>query len=171
MSVVVNRFAARLAGLLVIVVLSLCVVACGSDDDDGSGKAAEASGTTADSAPASGGSDEEQIKSSLDFVQGAFNDRDWAKVCGAMSAEVKQQFKQLEGHATCEKGVADLYTDDATGDPTNDAVQDVSIATVKVDGNDAVVVGKQAGRKGQLQALLVKEGGTWKVTRWFDDNN
>jgi hypothetical protein len=165
MSVGGDRVATRLLASIVAVVMAVSVAACG-DDDDGGG-----SGSAQGATQASQGADEQDIKGSLDAVRQAFNDRDWAAVCDVMSAQTQKQFKQLEGYGTCPKAVADLYTDDATGKPTNDAVQKVTIASIDVNGNEAVVTGTQFDRKEKLQALLVKEGDAWKVNRWFDDNN
>lgn len=137
----------------VLVAVALGVAACGSDDDAG--------GATA-------GSDEQQIRDSVSTMQKAMNERDWETVCGVIAKEARKFVMQAEGHPTCEQGIGDLLTDDATGTDVNQESESVSIDTVEINGDQAIVTGTQPDKKGLQKATVVREGGSWKIANWFD---
>jgi hypothetical protein len=140
----------------VLVAVALGGVACGSEDDGG--------GATAGSAS----SDEQQIRDSISTMQKAMNERDWESVCDVLAKEPRKIAKQAEGHPTCEQGIGDLLTDDATGTDVNEESESISIDTVEINGDRALVTGTQLDQKGLQRATVVREGGSWKIASWFD---
>jgi hypothetical protein len=105
-----------------------------------------------------------------DFVHDAYA-RDAKGVCGLVSKSTKDVIEN--NGMTCRKRMGELFanldssTDGTGADPlfaSGSTQPDVTITSVKVDGDDAVVRARiEDGETGSQRIVLVKEGGRWKL--------
>src|SRR3954462_8379138 len=108
---------------------------------------------------ACGGSDSDDVKSSLQDDNNAVGDKDAAKACDLLSDAAKKTIGDKSCEQTLKSGLALLNTKQLA------AFKDTTIKNVKVKGdkgNATISFPKGSGVPDQTQTL-VKEGGKWHL--------
>jgi hypothetical protein len=143
---------ARTLSVAVLSIAALAVGGCGGDDSGGGGGGG------------GGGSDDEaQIRDIVSNYATAIADRDGDKACSYLTDAARQQLESLaktldvdDCPAVMEKVTEDVSSDD------RDKLADITITSVKVNGDRAVVQVEADGVKGD-PSTLIKQGDDWKI--------
>src|SRR4051812_17071618 len=109
--------------------------------------------------PACGGSDSDDVKSSLQDYNNAVGDKDAAKACDLLSDAAKKTIGGKSCEQTLKSGLALLNTKQLS------AFKDTTIKNIKVNGDKATATisfPKGSGVPDQTQTL-VKESGSWRL--------
>ena len=159
---------ARWIATAVAFALALGLGACGGSDDDGAGDA-----VTSESASA-----EQQVRAVVRRVGDLYEARRPAAVCAAMTRRARaglaalgrdaEQFtgasvEAVGGRVGCEQVMASVVNGKSIEDYRP------KIVSTEIDGDRAIVTGDVAHDEKDQRAVLEREDGEWRVSKWFEN--
>jgi hypothetical protein len=157
-------FTMRRAGplcLLVVTSTAVALSACGGDGGDST------AGTSSSS-----GDDREAVTAVVNDYTNAFADGDFDKACDLLSDDSRDQIEQAAKEELDVEGCSDALekVTGALDDKTREALRGLSVTSVQIDGDRAVVKTKLAESGEETDpAVVVKEDGEWRLAPAEDE--